>query len=121
MASGHVSEGSGENVFVVKDATIYTPPLTSCLNGITRKTIITLANDLGIQVEEKFLTRDDFYIADEAFFSGTAAEITPIASVDRRKIGRGGRGKITEDLQKLYFNVVTGKEKEYQDWLTYCR
>ena len=118
--SGHVSEGSSENVFLVKDGTIYTPPLTSCLNGITRKTIITIANDLGYQVEEKFLTRDDFYIADEAFFSGTAAEITPIASVDRRKIGGGGRGKITKVLQQLYFDIVAGKEKKYQDWLTYC-
>ncbi|MGB5600189.1 MAG: branched-chain amino acid transaminase, partial [Thiothrix litoralis] len=105
---GYVAEGSAENFFLVKDGIIYTPDLTSALDGITRKTILRLATDLGIEVREKRITRDEVYIADEAFFSGTAAEVTPIRELDRRSIGAGTRGPITEKLQSLYFDVVYG-------------
>lgn len=117
---GFVAEGSGENLFVIKDGVIYTPELTSALNGITRHTVMTLANDLGYEVREKRITRDEVYIADEAFFSGTAAEITPIRELDNRPIGIGSRGPITERLQSLYFDVVHGRVEKYHDWLTPC-
>lgn len=117
---GFVAEGSGENLFVIKDGIIYTPELTSALNGITRHTVMTLANDLGYEVREKRITRDEVYIADEAFFSGTAAEITPIRELDNRPIGIGSRGPITERLQSLYFDVVHGRVEKYHDWLTPC-
>ena len=116
---GYVAEGSGENFFIIKDGIIYTPDLTSALDGITRKTILRLASDLGIEVREKRITRDEVYIADEAFFSGTAAEVTPIRELDRRPIGAGTRGSITEKLQSLYFDAVHGRAEKYRDWLTY--
>ncbi len=115
---GYVAEGSGENIFIIKNGVIYTPDLTSALNGITRNTVMSLANDLNIEVVEKRITRDEVYIADEAFFSGTAAEVTPIRELDNRTIGEGGRGPITEKLQTLYFDVVHGREPRYTDWLT---
>lgn len=118
-AQGYVAEGSGENIFVVKDGVIYTPALTSCLNGITRNTIFSLASSLGIEVREKLLTRDEVYIADEAFFTGTAAEVTPIRELDGRKIGIGSRGPITEKLQTLYFDTVMGRNPGADaNWLT---
>ena len=116
---GFVAEGSGENIFIVSDGVIYTPDLTSALNGITRNTIMALANDLGYEVIEKRITRDEVYIADEAFFSGTAAEVTPIRELDNRPIGSGTRGPITEKLQSLYFDIVQGKVEKYIDWLTF--
>ena len=110
---GFVSEGSGENVFIVKNGKLYTPDLASCLDGITRDSVITLANDLGIEVIQKRITRDEVYCADEAFFSGTAAEITPIREVDNRQIGIGSRGPVTEKIQSLFFDVVSGKAPKY--------
>jgi branched-chain amino acid aminotransferase len=115
---GYVAEGSGENFFLVRDGVIYTPELTSALDGITRKTILSLAKELGIEVREKRITRDEVYIADEAFFTGTAAEVTPIRELDRRQIGAGKRGPITEKLQSLYFDIVHGRNKQHLDWLT---
>ena len=118
-AEGYVAEGSGENFFMIKDGVIYTPDLTSALNGITRKTILVLAKDLGLEIVEKRITRDEVYIADEAFFSGTAAEVTPIRELDNRTIGEGGRGPVTEKLQTLYFDIVHGRVDQYKEWLTY--
>lgn len=118
-ASGYVMEGSGENIFIVKDGVIYTPDITSALDGITRKTLMQLAEECGYTVRECRITRDQVYIADEAFFTGTAAEVTPIQSLDGREIGSGSRGPITERLQALYFDVVGGRSKAHQDWLTY--
>ncbi len=115
---GFVSEGSGENVFIVKNGKLYTPDLASCLDGITRDSVITLANDLGIEVIQKRITRDEVYCADEAFFSGTAAEITPIREVDNRQIGIGSRGPITEKIQSLFFDIVSGKAPKYAHWLS---
>jgi len=115
---GFVAEGSGENLFVVKDGVVYTPELTSALNGITRNTIFQLAHDLGIEVREKRITRDEVYVADEAFFTGTAAEVTPIRELDGRQIGIGKRGPITEKLQTRYFDAVHGRIAEYSDWLS---
>ncbi|CAL62733.1 Branched-chain-amino-acid aminotransferase (BCAT) [Herminiimonas arsenicoxydans] len=115
---GYVSEGSGENVFIVKKGKIYTPDLASCLDGITRDSVLTMARDLGIDVVEKRITRDEVYCADEAFFTGTAAEITPIRELDNRTIGDGRRGPITEKLQALFFDVVAGKAPQYSHWLT---
>jgi len=115
---GFVAEGSGENFFLIKNGVIYTPELSSALNGITRHTVMTLAKDLGIEIIEKRITRDEVYIADEAFFSGTAAEVTPIREYDNRPIGSGTRGPITEKLQSLYFDVVHGRNEKYRDWLT---
>ena len=117
-AEGYVAEGSGENIFVVRDNVIYTPDLTSALNGITRNTIFTLAADAGFEVREKRITRDEVYIADEVFFTGTAAEVTPIREVDNRTIGNGGRGPVTEKLQTLYFDVVHGRLERHPEWLT---
>ncbi len=115
---GYVSEGSGENVFIVKNGVIYTPDLASCLDGITRDAIFTIAKDLGIEVKEKRITRDEMYCADEAFFTGTAAEVTPIRELDDRPIGNGGRGPITEKVQKVFFDAVAGKNAKYEHWLT---
>jgi branched-chain amino acid aminotransferase len=115
---GYVTEGSGENIFIVNDGVLYTPELTSALDGITRRTIMTLAAEEGLQVVEKRITRDEVYIADEAFFTGTAAEVTPIRELDGRPIGAGRRGPITERLQSLYFDVVHGRHPEHVDWLT---
>ena len=116
---GYVSEGSGENFFMIHDGVIYTPELTSALDGITRRTIISLAAEEGIEVREKRITRDEVYVADEAFFTGTAAEVTPIRELDCRPIGNGGRGPITERLQSLYFDVVHGRTDRHEAWLTY--
>jgi branched-chain amino acid aminotransferase len=117
---GYVAEGSGENIFVIKGQVLYTPELTSCLDGITRKTIIQLAEERGYTVREKRITRDEIYVADEAFFTGTAAEVTPIRELDGRIIGEGKRGPITEQLQAVYFDLVRGKlDDDYGDWLTY--
>ena len=115
---GFVAEGSGENLFMVKDGKIFEPELTSALIGITRDSIITLAADMGYTVSAKRITRDDLYIADEAFFTGTAAEVTPIREVDGRAIGSGKRGPITEKLQKLFFDAVNGRSAAHADWLT---
>lgn len=115
---GYVAEGSGENIFLIKDGVLYTPEVTSCLNGITRSTVLTLAGELGIPVVEKRITRDEVYIADEAFFTGTAAEVTPIREVDGRSIGIGSRGPVTEKLQKAYFDLVTGKTSAHPEWRT---
>lgn len=115
---GYVAEGSGENIFLVKNGVIYTPEVTSCLNGITRDTILTLAAEHGIEVVEKRITRDEVYIADEAFFTGTAAEVTPIREVDGRNIGTGRRGPVTEKLQTAYFDLVTGKTDAHAQWRT---
>ena len=117
-AEGYVMEGSGENIFIARDGVVYTPDLTSALDGITRKTVTALAEGLGIRVVEKRITRDEVYIADEAFFTGTAAEVTPIREVDGRRIGNGGRGPITERLQGLYFDQVHGRRDEHPEWLT---
>ena len=115
---GFVAEGSGENVFIVRDNVLYTPELSSALDGITRKTIITLAQEKGIPVVEKQISRDEVYIADEAFFTGTAAEVTPIRELDNRAIGAGTRGPVTRELQEKYFKIVHGELEEYNFWLT---
>jgi branched-chain amino acid aminotransferase len=115
---GYVSEGAGENVFIVKAGKVYTPDLASCLDGITRDSVLTMARDLGIEVIEKRITRDEIYCADEAFFTGTAAEVTPIRELDNRTIGAGSRGPVTEKLQSLFFDVVGGKSAKYKHWLT---
>jgi branched-chain amino acid aminotransferase len=116
---GYVAEGAGENIFIVKKGKLYTPDLTSCLEGITRDSIITLAAGLGIQLIEKRITRDEVYCADEAFFTGTAAEVTPICELDNRTIGNGSRGPITTRLQALFFDCVSGKNPQYADWLAH--
>ena len=116
---GYVTEGSGENIFIVKKGKLYTPTLTSALDGITRDSVITIAHDEGLEVIEKNITRDEVYTADEAFFTGTAAEITPIKELDRRMIGNGARGEITEKLQSIYFDTVKGENDKYEAWLTY--
>ena len=118
-AQGYVMEGSGEKIFIVRDSVIYTPDLTSALEGITRDTVITLANELGLDVKEKRITRDEVYIADEVFFTGTAAEVTPVREVDGRIIGIGGRGPVTEQLQSQFFDCVYGRNPTHRDWLTY--
>ena len=115
---GYVTEGSGENIFIVRDGILYTPDLTSALEGITRASIITLAGELGISVREKRITRDEVYIADEAFFTGTAAEVTPVRELDGRRIGAGQRGPITARLQSLFFDQVHGRRAEHPEWLT---
>jgi branched-chain amino acid aminotransferase len=115
---GYVSEGAGENVFIVRDGKLYTPDLASCLDGITRNAVVTMAHDLGYEVIEKRITRDEMYCADEAFFTGTAAEITPIRELDDRTIGEGTRGPITGKLQALFFDVVAGKSDKYASWMT---
>ncbi len=115
---GFVAEGSGENLFMVKDGKIYEPELTSALIGITRDTIIQLAKDLGYTVSSKRITRDDLYIADEAFFTGTAAEVTPIRELDGRTIGTGQRGPLTEKLQNAFFKLVSGQSDAHREWLS---
>jgi branched-chain amino acid aminotransferase len=115
---GYVSEGSGENVFIVRNGVLKTTPLTSILEGITRNSILQIAEDEGIGIKEERFTRDELYISDEAFFTGTAAEVTPIREVDGRMIGEGKPGKITKKLQKIFFDIVKGKNKKYKSWLT---
>ncbi|HET8610234.1 MAG TPA: branched-chain amino acid transaminase [Burkholderiales bacterium] len=115
---GFVAEGSGENIFIVRNGTLYEPELTSALEGITRSSVIRFAQDAGIPVVAKRITRDEVYSADEAFFTGTAAEVTPIRELDNRTIGIGERGPLTEKLQTMFFDCVTGKSEKYRDWLT---
>jgi len=116
---GYVAEGAGENIFIVKSGTLYTPDLTSCLEGITRASVLTLADELELTVIQKRITRDEVYCADEAFFTGTAAEITPIRELDGRQIGAGRRGPITARLQSLFFDCVNGRVPAHDDWLAY--
>ena len=115
---GYVAEGSGENFFMVRDGKVHTPELTSCLEGITRDTIVSFIRDQGMELVERRITRDEVYIADEAFFTGTAAEVVPIREVDGRMIGDGRRGPVTTQLQASYFDLVRGKRAEYPEWLT---
>jgi branched-chain amino acid aminotransferase len=118
-ASGFVSEGAGENLFVIKNGVVYTPDLSAgALNGITRNTIFHICQDLGLKLVEKRITRDEVYIADEAFFTGTAAEVTPIRELDRIEIGCGSRGPITEKIQAAFFDIVNGRNEKYAHWLT---
>ena len=118
-ASGFVSEGAGENMFVVKDGVVYTPDLSAgALNGITRNTIFHICKDLGIELVQKRITRDEVYISDEAFFTGTAAEVTPIRELDRIEIGAGSRGPITEKIQAAFFDIVGGRNPKYASWLS---
>lgn len=116
---GFVAEGAGENLFIVRDGKIFEPEISSALVGITRDTVIRLANSLGIEVVSKRLTRDDIYIADEAFFTGTAAEVTPIRELDNRVIGSGTRGPLTAKLQAMFFDVVNARDERHLDWLTF--
>jgi len=115
---GFVAEGAGENLFIVKDGQLVEPEMVSGLTGITRATVIELARDLGLTVVARPMTRDDVYLADEAFFTGTAAEITPIRELDGRAIGAGRRGPVTERIQDLFFDVVNGRAEKYRHWLT---
>ena len=115
---GFVAEGAGENLFVIKDGRIYEPEIASALVGITRASVIQLAKDAGYEVTSRRMTRDDIYIADEAFFTGTAAEVTPIRELDNRRIGEGKRGPITEKLQAAFFDLVNGRIPKYKAWLT---
>ena len=118
-ASGFVSEGAGENLFIVKGGVVYTPDLSAgALNGITRNTVFAICADLGVKVVEKRITRDEVYIADEAFFTGTAAEVTPIRELDRLEIGCGSRGPLTEKIQAAFFDIVNGRNPKYDAWLT---
>jgi branched-chain amino acid aminotransferase len=116
---GYVAEGSGENIFIVKKGKLFTPDLTSCLEGITRDSIVTLAKDMGLELVEKRITRDEVYCAEEAFFTGTAAEVTPIRELDNRTIGAGSRGPITTKLQAAFFDIVGGKNPKYAHWLAH--
>lgn len=116
---GYVSEGSGENIFIVKDGVLKTTPLTSVLKGITRDSVLRIAKDKGIEVQEQRFTRDELYTADEAFFTGTAAEITPIREVDLRTIGKGRPGPVTKEIQRVFFDIVKGQNNDYNDWLWY--
>jgi branched-chain amino acid aminotransferase len=118
-SQGLVSEASGENIFVVRDGVLQTPSLHTVLEGVTRSTVIEIARYKGIPVCERTLTRDDLYVADEVFLTGTAAEVTPIREIDRRAIGNGERGPLTETLQSAYFDAVAGRERKYERWLTY--
>jgi len=114
-----VSEGAGENIFVIKDGVIYTPDLSAgALNGITRNTVLHIAKDLGLEIVQKRITRDEVYISDEAFFTGTAAEVTPIRELDRIELGAGSRGPITEKIQSAFFDIVNGRNPKYAHWLT---
>jgi len=118
-SAGFVSEGAGENLFVIKNGVIYTPDLSAgALNGITRNTVFHIAKDLGLEIVQKRITRDEVYIADEAFFTGTAAEVTPIRELDRIEIGAGSRGPITEKVQTAFFDIVNGRNPKYAHWLT---
>jgi branched-chain amino acid aminotransferase len=116
--SGFVAEGAGENLFIVRNGQIFEPQMVSGLIGITRRTVIELARDLGLEVRAMPMTRDDIYLADEAFFTGTAAEVTPIRELDGRSIGAGKRGPVTEKIQSLFFDVVNGRASKYKHWLT---
>lgn len=116
---GYVSEGSGENIFIVRNGALFTPDLASALEGITRETIFVLAKEKGLEVRERRITRDEIYIADEVFFTGTAAEVTPIRELDGRMIGQGCRGPVTEMLQKTYFDLVHGRGEDRPEWLSY--
>ncbi len=118
---GYVAEGSGENIFIMRDGVLHTPELTSCLEGITRATIMDFARELNIPIKERRITRDEVYIADEAFFTGTAAEVLPIRELDGRVIGAGKRGPVTEKLQSMYFDAVKGKLAEHSGWLTHVK
>ena len=118
-SSGFVSEGAGENLFVVKDGVVYTPDLSAgALNGITRNTVMHICKDLGLELVQKRITRDEVYISDEAFFTGTAAEVTPIRELDRITLGKGSRGPITEKIQTAFFDIVNGRNPKYAHWLT---
>jgi branched-chain amino acid aminotransferase len=118
-ANGFVSEGAGENLFVIKNGVVYTPDLSAgALNGITRNTVFAICQDLGLTLKEKRITRDEVYISDEAFFTGTAAEVTPIRELDRIEIGKGSRGPITEKIQSAFFDIVNGRNPKYAEWLT---
>jgi branched-chain amino acid aminotransferase len=118
-ASGFVSEGAGENLFIIKDGVVYTPDLSAgALNGITRNTVFHICKDLGLELVQKRITRDEVYIADEAFFTGTAAEVTPIRELDRVQIGIGSRGPLTEKIQTAFFDIVNGRNPKYAGWLT---
>ena len=116
---GYVAEGAGENLFIVKKGKLYTPDLTSCLEGITRATVLQIAGELGLSVQEKRITRDEVYCCDEAFFTGTAAEVTPIRELDGRQIGIGRRGPVTAEIQARYFDVVNGRSAQHDNWLAY--
>ncbi|MBL0352212.1 MAG: branched-chain amino acid transaminase [Dechloromonas sp.] len=116
---GYVAEGAGENLFIVKQGKLFTPDLTSCLEGITRATVLQIAAELGLSVQEKRITRDEVYCCDEAFFTGTAAEVTPIRELDGRQIGIGRRGPVTAQIQARYFDVVNGRSAQHDDWLAY--
>ncbi|MDO8845416.1 MAG: branched-chain amino acid transaminase [Methylicorpusculum sp.] len=118
---GYAAEGSGENLFIVRNGKLFTPETTSALEGITRDTIMTIAEEQGLKVVEKRITRDEVYVADEAFFTGSAAEVTPIRELDGRMIGNGGRGPITEKLQSLYFDYVHGRRTDHKEWLSYLK
>ena len=120
-AQGYVAEGSGENIFVVNEGRLYTPALDVALDGITRKSVIAIAEEMGLPVIEKRITRDELYAADEVFFTGTAAEVTPIREIDNREIGLGERGPITTEIQQRYFDIVEGKNPAYRHWLTYVK
>jgi len=118
-ASGFVSEGAGENLFIIRNGVVYTPDLSAgALNGITRNTIFAICADLGLKIVEKRITRDEVYICDEAFFTGTAAEVTPIRELDRVQIGEGSRGPLTEKIQAAFFDIVNGRNGRYAEWLT---
>ena len=117
---GYVAEGSGENIYIVKDGTLFTPPLSSpVLAGITRDSVLRIARDQGVPVVEQKFTRDTMYLADELFMTGTAAEVTPVREVDNRRIGRGEPGPVTKKLQEMYFRAAHGEEQRYKEWLTY--
>ncbi|HKJ71005.1 MAG TPA: aminotransferase class IV, partial [Gammaproteobacteria bacterium] len=116
---GFVAEGPGENIFMVRDGVLYTPPLSTALDGITRRTVLELAREEGVEIHEKPLTRDTFYVADEAFFCGTAAEVVPIREMDHRQIGSGSAGPVTQRLQARYFDVVAGRDQAHLDWLDF--
>jgi branched-chain amino acid aminotransferase len=118
-SEGYVAEGSGENIFIVRNGILKTPPLTSILEGITRKCVLDIADDEGITVKEQRFTRDELYIADEAFFTGTAAEVTPVREVDGKKIDSGKPGEITKRLQRRYFAVIKGEDAKFEHWLDY--
>jgi branched-chain amino acid aminotransferase len=118
-ADGYVSEGTGENIFIVKNNVLITTPVTSILNGITRNSIMKVAIDLDLKIEERRFTRDEIYVADEAFLTGTAAEVTPIRELDHRIVGRGYIGEMTEKLQDTFFDILKGKNNKYKDWLEY--
>jgi branched-chain amino acid aminotransferase len=118
---GYVAEGSGENNFIIRRGKVYTPDLTSALEGITRDSVVEIVKEMGLELIEKRITRDEVYSADEAFFTGTAAEVTPIRELDNRTIGEGRRGPITTEIQKRYFDIVKGLDPKRENWLTYIK